>query len=305
MKHAYLIIAHGKWEQLKILLKQLDSIENDIFIHIDAKVNNVPIKDLKETVKFSKIEIFQKYKVYWGSLELTKTEIFLIKQAMQYNMYDYFHLLSGMDLMIKPLNEINRFFERNRGKEFIHFDTDKRLEYDKEILRRVKSYHFFTNFRRRYKVKILNDFFTLLEHVSLGIQEILKIDRTKKYNNFIIKYGSQWFSITNQFAKYVIENEKRIDKMFKHTKCSDELIMQSLIYNSKFKENLYNLEFDDNVEANMRLIDLKERGKNGSPYVWKISDFKEIKESKCLFARKFDTGVDNEIVKKIFRITME
>ena len=150
-----------------------------------------------------------------------------------------------------------------------------------------------------------NSFFNLLEHILLGIQELLKVDRTKKYKNFTIKYGSQWFSITNEFAEYVIENEKKIDEIFKNTKCSDELVMQSLIYNSKFKDNLYDLEFDDNVEANMRLIDLKGRSKNGSPYVWKISNFKEIENSKCLFARKFDISVDDEIVRKILELTME
>ena len=37
MKHAYLIMAHDKFEQLAMLLQCLDYPDNDIYIHIDKK----------------------------------------------------------------------------------------------------------------------------------------------------------------------------------------------------------------------------------------------------------------------------
>ena len=302
MRHAYLIIAHGKWQQLYFLLKQLDDANNDIFIHIDAKVKNPPLTELKNMVKYSNVEIIQEYKVYWGSLELVKVEFLLLKMALSGN-YDYYHLLSGMDMLIKTKEEISEFFTKNNGKEFIHFDTDLRLKENKELLRRVKCYHFFVNYRKRFnKFKLLNNVFTFFERISLSIQILFKVDRTKKYSE-TIKYGSQWFSITSDFAKYVVENESKTLKMFNKTKCSDELFMQTLIYNSEFKNNLYDLNFDDNVEANVRLIDISNRGKNGSPYVWKMNDYEELKSTKCLFARKFDIAVDKQIVEKIYSET--
>lgn len=299
MKHAFLIIAHGNWKQLKILLKQIDSSNHDIYIHIDAKIKNPPIEFIREGIMLSRIEIVQKFKVYWGSFELVETELFLLEKARKNLEYDYYHLLSGMDLLIKPLNEIDDFFEKNNGYEFVHFDTDDRIKKDKEILRRVQCYHFFTNYRKGFKCKVLNKFFNFLEHISLGLQTILKIDRTKKYNEFVIKYGSQWFSITDNLVSYIIENKDRIYNIFNHTKCADELFIQSLVYNSAYKNRLYDLKYDDNCKANMRLIDLKERSKNGSPYIWRIEDFDEISTSECLFARKFDINVDEKIVNEI------
>ena len=53
----------------------------------------------------------------------------------------------------------------------------------------------------------------------------------------------------------------------------------------------------------MRHIDIKIRGKNGSPYTWRIDDFKELDNSKCLIARKFDINVDKKIVEKILENT--
>lgn len=301
MKHAFLIIAHGNWEQLKILLKQLDSESVDIFMHIDKKVKNPPINELLDCVKLSSLKIYQKYKVYWGSFELVESELFLLKNANEYN-YDYYHLLSGMDLMIKPMRIVKDFFEKNKGYEFIHFDTEERMKSDREIQRRTKLYHLFTNYRRRYKYNFLNSFFTFLERISMVLQMFIGVNRNKNYNE-VIKYGSQWFSITDNFAKYVIDNEDKIYSIFRKTKCSDELFMQTLIYNSKYKDNLYSKKFDNECIANVRLIDISNRGKNGSPYIWKYSDYDELNNSKCLFARKFDINIDKSIVDKIIQIT--
>lgn len=298
MKHAFLIIAHNKWNQLIDLLKQIDSCNHDIFIHIDKKCKNIPIEEINNCVKLSNIEIYSEYKVYWGSFQIVQTEIFLMKKAFEKE-YDYYHLLSGMDLIIKSQRYIDDFFEKNKGYEFVHFDTNERLKTDKEIERRTKYFHIFTNYRRRYSIKIFNLFFDFLARFSLIVQMFLGIDRRKKFPNDVIKYGSQWFSITNDLVTFILENEKKIYSIFKKSKCADELFVQTLVYNSRFKDSLYNKKFDDDVNANMRLIDIKKRGKNGNPYVWTINDKEEIKKSECLFARKFDYEKDKEIIKYI------
>lgn len=303
MKHAFLIIAHDKWEQLIYLLKQLDSTNHDIFIHIDKKCKNIPFETLKSTVNKSKIEIYSYYKVYWGSFELVETEIFLLEQAFK-KQYDYYHLLSGADLMIKSNKYLDDFFEKNKGKEFVHFDTEQRLKEDKELERRTKYYHFFTNYRRKFKIALLNEFFTFIARLSLILQMIIGIDRSKKNDTIKIKYGSQWFSITNDLVNYIIQSKAKIYSMFKYTKCADELFIQTLVYNSKFQENLYDKNFDDSNIANMRLIDMKKRGKRGSPYTWRLKDFKEINDSQCIFARKFNIDIDSEIIKQIIKLTM-
>lgn len=301
MKHAFLIIAHGKWEQLCTLISQIDAHNHDIYIHIDAKSKNIPTKKILSAAKKSKVKTFSEFKVYWGSFELLEVEIFLMEQAKK-EQYDYYHLLSGMDLLIKSNKYIDAFFLKNKGKEFVHFDTEERLIKDKEIQRRTKCYHLFTNYRKRFKHKLINKFFDFLEHISLALQTIIGIDRTKKYN-FQIKYGSQWFSITHELVKYIVSQKKTIYQIFKKTKCSDELFIQTIVYNSKFKNKLYNKKYDNDINANMRLLDINIRGKDGSPYTWRNTDFDEIKESQCIFARKFDSDKDYEIIKKVINMT--
>lgn len=74
MKHAYLIMAHGNFEQLQFLVHLLDCGQNDIFIHIDKKTE---ICDLSLKTKYSAVTIFQKYKIYWGTYSQVECELFL------------------------------------------------------------------------------------------------------------------------------------------------------------------------------------------------------------------------------------
>lgn len=40
-KHAFLIIAHNNWGQLKKLIECLDSQTHDIFVHVDKKAKTL------------------------------------------------------------------------------------------------------------------------------------------------------------------------------------------------------------------------------------------------------------------------
>ena len=109
--------------------------------------------------------------------------------------------------------------------------------------------------------------------------------------------GANWFSITGDFAKYVVSEKDWIEKTFKHAKSSDEFFMQTLLMNSKFKSNLYSNKMNDDYIACVRLIDWN----RGGPYTWRIDDFDEMMKSKCMFARKVDEKVDNKIIEKIYK----
>ena len=297
MKHAFLIIAHKKWDQLKILIQMLDHPENDIYIHVDAKVKSFPEMELLTAAVQSRVQIYSRYKVYWGSYELVQTEIHLFREASKVH-HDYYHLLSGMDLPIKKQEDIHHFFQQHKGFEFVHFNTDERLRTDHEIQRRTRLYHYLQNYRRRYKSQSLNGFFTFLERISLVVQLIFGIDRMKKHPDLKIRYGSQWVSITEELVSYILTQEKLIEDVFRKTNCADELFIQTIVYNSVFKGKLYDRGFGNDIHANMRLIDMQ-RGTNGNPYIWKRNNWDEIVSSGCLFARKFDSDVDIEIIEKI------
>ena len=54
------------------------------------------------------------------------------------------------------------------------------------------------------------------------------------------------------FSAVYIENRKVIYKLFKFSNCADELFIQTLIYNSKYRYRLYDEKFDNSIDANKR-----------------------------------------------------
>ena len=118
-----------------------------------------------------------------------------------------------------------------------------------------------------------------------------------KNNENIFYYGAQWFSITDDLARYIISKEKFIWKHFKDTSCCDELFLQTIVYNSDFYKNLYLYE-DDNYGQIMRYIDWK----RGEPYTFTKEDYDLLMNSNMFFARKFSTSTEErkQIVDEIY-----
>lgn len=225
-----------------------------------------------------------------GGESQIETELELLRAATK-RKYDYYHLVSGMDLPLKTQNEIHKFFEKHTGKEFVHFgsneDARKRCQYYWLYQEKLGNVANAIKFK-----KICNR----LRSLSIFAQELIGVDRVKKYGIYkVIAVGSNWFSITDSLARYVVSKEQEIFRCYKNTYCCDEVFLQTLILNSPYKNNLYSYAIDD-YHANMRNIDWK----RGKPYTWKDTDYDELMASDYLFARKFDEQVDDGIVDRIY-----
>ena len=283
-KDAYLILAHRNDYLFNTLIELLDNENNDIYIHMDKKTKNINEELIKNKVKKSNIYFVDRIKCNWGGFSLVKAELNLLKEATKNN-YRYYHLLSGQDLPIKSQNEIYDFFEKHKGKQFISFQ-DEKFKFEK----RIKYYYPFQEILGRKSFKTL--YGRILSNTPIKLQNIFKLYRNK---NISFQKGDQWFSITNDFAKYIIENEKKYKKIFKNTYCSDELFIQTILINSKYINDLYSNEYNNSKVSTKRFIDWN----RGTPYVWKKDDFNELISSEALYARKFDEKTDKEIINKI------
>jgi hypothetical protein len=292
-KHAYLVIAHDNFYILEKQIKMLDHINNDIYIHIDKRVKNFDFKYFLSVPKKSKIFFTERIKVYWGHYSQIQCELILLKKASKQE-YAYYHLLSGVDLPLKSQDDIHHFFEKNEGKEFVHFLTNN-WDIENDIYRRrIGQFHFISK-HYRHKSPLISITYKILDHFLVRLQRIFKVNRIKG-NESKFKFGSNWFSITHIAAKYIISQEEWIKKTFNYSLCPDELFLQTILLNSQFKNSIIN----DNV----RLIDF-DRGKNSSPYTFKKDDYDELMNSDLLFARKFDENADRKVVDLIYNYVMD
>ena len=282
-KQAYLIIAHKDDLGFQTLLKMLDDQRNDIFIHMDKKNQDYDVGTAASYIKKSAVYHVDRTCVTWGGVSQINAELLLLKKAVSVGLYQHYHLISGADLPIKTQDQIVSFFELNRDKEFVRFEKP------------VYSYQNRTQYYHLLQDKVGRSHNFLYRGSELLIVELQKILHIKRNKNITFQKGTNWFSITDNFARYVVDKEEWIKKTFRYTFCCDEVFLQTLLIGSPFIDNLYHKEFDNDLHAIMRLIDWK----RGKPYTFRSSDFDELCESEMLFARKFDASVDSEIIKSI------
>lgn len=295
MKHAFLIMAHTNYNLLGRLLKKLDHSDNTIYIHIDAKSPfSAEDRDfLVGCCRYSEIVMVDRYHANWGGYSLIDIELRMLECASSGN-YDYYHFLSGADFPIKPMEYIHTFFHKNAGYEFVHFCSD---DFNQKQSYRYRRFHFFQERCGR-----TNNIYRFVKRGLLFAQKILGVDRTKKYSNIDFKCGSQWASFTNEFAAYLLSKRKLIQSIFSFSFCCDEVFLQTILYNSPFKNKIFTVSEDEPILPNLRSIDWERSDKtSGSPYTYTIDDYEELVNSKNLFCRKVTdaTPEGNALIEKL------
>lgn len=278
MKHAFLIIAHADYEVLRVLVDMLDDKCCDIYIMIDKKASLPP----QLHVKYARIFMLKKrLDIRWGHVSLIKEEIQLFEFASANGPYEYYHLLSGNDLLIKPLNYFFKFFDQNKGKEFVGFTSETNW------LEKVMKYQFFIKYYR------LNGWWgNLIKSIAYRLEYIA--NKINKRSDESFRKGSEWVSITDDFCRYLIGKKNWIFKRFKYTFCGDEIFLQTVLWNSPYKGKIYAI--DDEFKGCQREIIWED----DNPHVWgsAAGDIDILRKSDKLFARKFSSKYP-EIIKEV------
>ena len=109
MKNAYLIIAHNHYDLLMRLVEQLDYEGNDIFVHINKLVKSPDFAKIENVTKHSKVIFVDRKEIVWGMYGCVEAIYELLRTAKKNDRYDYYHLLSGVDIPLKSNNYINSF----------------------------------------------------------------------------------------------------------------------------------------------------------------------------------------------------
>ncbi len=285
-KHAYMIMAHHRPDLLQLLIDALDDERNDIIIHIDKK------GDMPECLfktKHARLFFTKRIDVHWGGYSQVECEYLLLENALEKGEHQYYHFLTGANFPLYCQNTIHEFFSKMHGYEFVGFDNGANF-YD-----RTRFYVPFSEFGKLSGIR--GKMVLGIRKVAESIQRLLRIDRNKKYS-LEIKKGLAYFSITEEFAKYLLEKRKIVEDMLKHTICCDEVFVQTIIFNSRFRQKVYNL--DNEFEGSMREcawpsnIPGVHKGWNYS-----LKDLDYLLSSKRMFAMKFESEDGIEVINKI------
>ena len=289
-KHAYLIMAHHQFPLLQTTLRLLDDPRNDFFIHNDRKAGAVDCEAIRRAAPHSRVTFIDRLSVHWGGYSQIRCELALLQAATQAGKYAYYHLISGVDLPLRTAAEIHAFFDAHPGREYIHFAE---LHPREVVCRRVAQYHFFAERDRKGRL------YRAQERVLGHLQSRLGVDRLRK-SGLRLAFGAQWFSITDNLARYVLCKRRWIARHFRFGDCADELFLQTLVANSPFFPRTHAVLAglpEGDYRAAARNIDWTRR----QPYVWRSEDLSELLASDFCFARKFDLEIDAGAVQAVAR----
>ncbi|OYW81233.1 MAG: hypothetical protein B7Z27_02380 [Sphingobacteriia bacterium 32-37-4] len=184
--------------------------------------------------------------------------------AIAQTQFEDFAPLLFFDFFKIRRNDFHLFLKENPGKAFMHC-LDVATEWT-EAISRIKEYHFnHWHFPGKFKIQNLVNF----------------ILPNRKMPEHLIPVGrSQWFTISLKHIVFLInrlETSPHIVKFFRYSWAPDELVFQTLLFNSSFKEDI--------ISNNLRYIDWSEGQKN--PKMLTKVDFSLMMQSGKFFARKF------------------
>ncbi|MGY3211548.1 beta-1,6-N-acetylglucosaminyltransferase [Mucilaginibacter sp. HD30] len=283
---AILVLAHKNLPQLDHLLGRLCQ-DFDVYLHLDKKWNI----DENHFKKYDNVYLTERYTINWGSYQQVQADAALFTMAFKKD-YDYYLLISGQDIPIKSNLQIKEFIAQNKGKSFVDYEAFPKKAWQRDFeggYSRV-SYYYGFDFNKDLRGLILKKSFAVVRL----LQKITGFKRTLQP----LKYygGWNWVNINRQGMAHIInylEKHPEFLKSFKYTLCGDEVWIQTVLLNSKNKVTNKELRYTD------------WKGCVENPRTLTMEHLEEIKASDALFARKFDSDVDNEIISRVYEMTEE
>ena len=282
---AILILAHKNIEQI-IDLSIILSKKFVLFIHFDRKYK-MPVEDKKKLERIKNIYVYSEIDVNWGGFSIGEVELFLLKEAMKNQDITYFHIISGQDWPVKNIEEIYNFFENN-DKIYMTYGLSKGVKKSGEPIILWQKYYF--NYdkinlnRRSFIGKIYHRFLMLY-------QTFKRVNKFKDLNiNLDIYQGANWIDLPRYAVEYCLEYLKQNNNyylMLKTGFCSDEVLFQSILCNSIYR---------DKIENNNHRYIKWEKKYNNYPAILDEKDYKEIISGDYLFARKIDKDISNQLI---------
>lgn len=310
MKHCVAILAHKAVPQLKWLVELLLEQDALVMVHADAKSRSEIHKVLLE---HENIIIDKSIDVRRAHYSLIEASLALMRSSLVHT-YDYFHLISGDDLPLRPLRSLSAFLAEN---EYNYINYNSFPLKDSEI----KNTDLFPSSKiRRDHIPISNYMHYSMKY-GPGLYESYQFTanpfvkwiskRFGKYRTFWKVYhtvlkrkvpkrqffiGSAWFSVQKKMIEHFVnttEQDHHFYTYFKHVAYPDEIYFHTLALNSPWKNTVIN--------SDLRYINW-DRLVNGGPSILNSELIDEMRESNGFFARKWEVVSKVEFDKVITKL---
>lgn len=301
MQKNYLILAHKNPLQLGRMIERLDDGASKFFIHLDAKT---PIEPFAACLEGAHIRFIEpRERCVWGDFSIVRATIHLMEAASKEQ--GVFILMSGQDYPIQSQGYINAFLESNKEFDFIEIEPLEEKWKPKMVKDKLEHYHILHSEERGH-----SNCYAPFRHCSVfqklrTLMHLLKgrlsrknfrslCSLPKRVAPFERQYaGSQFWAFSERtfyaVLNYIREHKAALEGYYKYTSSPDEIYFHSVLMDLVAKDSTIKLKDPITYVNYFR--------KNN---VFVSEDFDKLTSAKGkLFARKFDTDIDIEILNKL------
>jgi hypothetical protein len=270
MRIGYVILAHRLPDQLTRLVRRLASPDSTFAVHVDSKSPHDVFDRVHEQVRdYPAVDFIDRRSIVWsgfGQVAATLDGLSLLRGRLPE--IDCALLLSGQDYPIKPVIEIQRLLEQSRGRSFIeHFPLPWR-HWEAED----GGYA-----RLRYR------------RLEVG-RRLIRVPVRRRIPGWLTPHGgAAYWCLSRTCIDYLLEfvaANPRFVRFFKQVRCPDELFFQSILADSPLAGSL--------VDRSLWFTEWSPGAAH--PNVLGERHLEALAQSEALFARKFDSSVDERVL---------
>lgn len=301
MQKNYLILAHKNPLQLSRMIERLDDGASKFFIHLDAKT---PIEPFAACLEEGHIRFIEpRERCVWGDFSIVRATIHLMEAASKEQ--GVFILMSGQDYPIQSQGYINAFLESNKEFDFIEIEPLEEKWKPKMVKDKLEHYHILHSEERGHSncyapfahCSVFQKLRTLTHLLKRRLSQKnfrLLCSLPKRVAPFERQYaGSQFWAFSERtfyaVLNYIREHKAALEEYYKYTSSPDEIYFHSVLMDLVAK--------DSTIKLKEQITYVNYFRKNN---VFITEDSEKLTSAKGkLFARKFDTDIDIEILNKL------
>jgi hypothetical protein len=274
MRIAYIVSAYKRPEQLARLVSHLGRSSSAIAVHVDAKT---PRREFDAMVAGADgvpgVHFLRRHRCYWGGFGHVRASLKGIEYFVESGVaFDYAVLLTGQDYPLLGADDLRRFFTAADGRSYLsHWRLPFAPWGERGGLDRLEHRHLLGPGRVHLRLPGRRD-------LPEGLQPF---------------GGSPYWALARPVVEWLhsfVERRPEVVRFFERVYIPDELFFQSVVLSSEHAGSI--------VNENLRYIDWQAMP---APKILTTDDVPAMLASGALFARKFDTRVDGDVLDALDR----
>ena len=291
---AYCILAHKNLAQIARLLRAIAHPDNVCVLHYEKRAPRSEHEALARMAReFSNVHILPARSILWGRFSVVGAQLEAMGKCLALaDRWSHFITLSGQDFPLKSQAEMIAELEAARRNSFLSFFDPFTEPLWKNLADRIS---------RVYIESPMLEAFLKIRFIGRQFRRLCGWTDRMPFVPFVKRANPSWFRymggsnhviLSREAASYIVNNPdaRRIIQWLKCSGIPDETVFQSVLLNSPLAASVVN---DDR-----RAIFWESPG-SPSPITFTRTHIEWLREARRqgkLFARKFDSGVDDEVI---------